>query len=419
MTIEIMGLYVCGLISVCIFFFKYFSSGAGGALSEDIKVADMIPESADKLRDNQSTVSVLNTETELGRLKKKYEDLCSQMDEILMETMERSNRIVMDAEISNLIMNQVFNASNDAIWAIDKSYKVIRVNKMLLSLIGKPANEVIGAKCYELLPESCEGPDRCPMKQMLKGTPIVEQEKALIDEHGASIPFQVTYTPLSSLDMSTIGMVETWENIAERKHAEEILQLAHHELERLATEDGLTKLANRRHFDEYLEREWLRQIRNKKPISLMLCDVDFFKYYNDLYGHQAGDLCLKAVAESLQKKVERPGDLNARYGGEEFVVVMPETDSAGAWHVAENIRQEIVSRQIPHSRSTAAPFVTISCGLATILPATDIEPKVLIEMADQALYRAKQNGRNRTVIYDAEIFKPSVFCVSEESDGSV
>jgi diguanylate cyclase (GGDEF)-like protein len=280
-------------------------------------------------------------------------------------------------------------------------------------LAGKPANEVLGAKCYELLPEACEGPEKCPMKTILRGTPIVEQEKALIDETGASIPFQVTYTPLSSLDMTTIGMVETWENIAERKHAEQVLQLANRELERLATEDGLTKLSNRRRFDEYLEREWLRQTRNKKPISLILFDVDFFKNYNDLYGHQAGDLCLMTVAESIQKKVGRSGDLAARYGGEEFVVVTPDTDSTGAWHVSENIRQELVSRRITHDRSNAAPFVTLSCGLATIMPSADIEPKVLIEMADQALYRAKQAGRNRTVVYDAQTFEKHAFRVSE------
>jgi diguanylate cyclase (GGDEF)-like protein/PAS domain S-box-containing protein len=373
----------------------------------------MIPESADELTDSPATPSSFNAEDELIRVRKKYDDLCQQMDEILMETMERSNRIVMETEISNLIMKQVFNASNDAIWAIDRNFKVIRINNMFLSLIGKPASEVLGAKCYELLPEACEGPEHCPMKDILRGTPIIEQEKVIVDENGASIPFQVTFTPLSSLDMSTIGMVATWENITERKHSEEILRKANRELERLATEDGLTKLSNRRRFDEYLEREWLRQTRNKKPISLILFDVDFFKNYNDLYGHQAGDLCLMTVAESIRKKAARSGDLSARYGGEEFVVVMPGTDNSGAWHVAENIRQELESRQITHGRSTVAPYVTVSCGLATILPSVDIEPKALIQMADQALYRAKQAGRNRAVIYDPQTFEQPAFCVPQ------
>jgi diguanylate cyclase (GGDEF)-like protein len=149
---------------------------------------------------------------------------------------------------------------------------------------------------------------------------------------------------------------------------------------------------------------------------LILFDVDFFKNYNDLYGHQAGDLCLMTVAESIRKKVRRSSDLGARYGGEEFVVVMPETDGAGAWHVAENIRQELMSRQITHGNSPAAPYVTVSCGLATIMPSIDIEPKVLIEMADLALYRAKQSGRNCSVNYDLQSFEKTTFGARAKSD---
>lgn len=363
------------------------------------KVTAMITESADEPKRTQGSEVSFDTETELNHMKKKYDDLCHQMDEILMETMERSNRIVMETEISNIIMSQVFNASHDAIWAVDKSYKVIRVNKKFLELIGKPANEVLGGKCYELLPEACDGLENCPMKRILRGETFVTQEKTVALKSGPSIPFQTTYTPLSSLDMSIIGMVETLVDITDRKHAEEVLQLANRELERLATEDGLTQLSNRRHFDEYLEREWRRQTRNGNPISLILCDVDFFKNFNDQYGHQAGDFCLRTVADSIRKKVGRPGDLVARYGGEEFVIVMPETDIHGALHVAENIRQELIKKQIPHSQSVAAPFVTISCGLASIFPSAETKPNALIERADQALYRAKQNGRNCSVAF--------------------
>lgn len=341
----------------------------------------MIPESTDE-------------QTELDQLKKKYDDLCLQMDAILMETMERSNRIVMETEISNLIMNQVFNASNDAIWAVDKSHKVIRANKKFLDLIGKPAGEVIGGKCHELFPEACDGPAHCPMKNILRGEHIVEYERSVALKSGKTIPFQMTHTPLSSLDRSVIGMVSTMVDITDRKQAEEIMQLANRELERLATEDGLTKISNRRHFDQYLEREWRRQTRNGKSVSLILCDVDFFKNYNDQYGHQAGDACLKAVADAIRAKVGRPGDLIARYGGEEFVVVMPETSLDGALHVAENIRQELLKQQIPHCQSPVAPYVTLSCGIAAAIPSLDAKPQILVERADLALYRAKQNGRN-------------------------
>jgi diguanylate cyclase (GGDEF)-like protein len=236
------------------------------------------------------------------------------------------------------------------------------------------------------------------MEKILKGERTVEQEKILTFESEKEIPFMLTSTPLLSLDMSIIGMVVTFADITERKRAEEMLQLANRELERLATEDALTKLSNRRRFDEYMDLEWRRESRNHGQISMIMTDVDYFKRYNDQYGHQAGDACLRSVADVIRKKVGRPGDLIARYGGEEFAIVMPETDIRGALQVAENVRQELTNLNIPHSQSSAASCVTISCGIATMFPGEDNNPKMLIEKADQGLYRAKQQGRNCVAI---------------------
>ncbi len=357
-------------------------------------------DSAEKPKLMQLVSAPFCADQELRLIRKKYDDLCTQMDEILMETMERSNRIVMETEIASLIMSQVFNASNDGIWAVDKNFKVIRINKKLLNLLGLPAAEVIGSYCYDLFSQECRGQEKCPMNKILNGERVVEQERTLTFGLGQTVPFMVTFTPLSSLDQSTIGLVETYTDITERKHAEKVLQLANRELERLATEDGLTKLANRRRFDEYLNLEWRRQARAQNQISLIMCDVDYFKKYNDQYGHQAGDACLKSVAEAIQKKVRRPSDLMARYGGEEFAIVMPETDSKGAWFVAEGIRQELMRKRIPHCQSHAAPYVTISCGIASIVPRMHSSPKILIERADKSLYKAKQQGRNRIIAYE-------------------
>jgi diguanylate cyclase (GGDEF)-like protein/PAS domain S-box-containing protein len=357
-------------------------------------------DSAEKSKIIHLVSSQFSAEQELKLIRKKYDDLCAQMDEILMETMERSNRIVMETEISNLIMSQVFNASNDGIWAVDRNYKVIRINKKLLDLLGRPAADVIGKKCYELFSEECRGAAKCPMNKILNGERVVEQERTLTFDSGHTIPFMVTFTPLSDLDVSTIGLVETYTDISERKHHEKRLQLANQELEKLATEDPLTRLANRRRLDEYLDQEWRRQARARNQISLIMCDVDFFKKYNDQYGHQAGDACLKAVAEVIRKKVRRPSDLIARYGGEEFAVIMPETNLKGAWFVAESVRQELVRKRIPHCQSLAAQYVTISCGIASIYPRMYVTPKTLIERADKSLYKAKQQGRNRIVAFE-------------------
>lgn len=166
-------------------------------------------------------------------------------------------------------------------------------------------------------------------------------------------------------------------------------------LQRLSVLDGLTGLANRRHFDEILQQEWKRAIRDESDISIILLDIDFFKRYNDNYGHQGGDDCLRAVSAALSKAIHRPGDFIARYGGEEFVAILPETSIDGAVKIAEMMRANVEAANIPHAFSGAADHVTISLGIASVIPKSEHAPQELIERADQALYKAKEQGRNR------------------------
>ncbi|MFN7354165.1 MAG: diguanylate cyclase domain-containing protein [Pseudanabaena sp.] len=167
------------------------------------------------------------------------------------------------------------------------------------------------------------------------------------------------------------------------------------ELQRLVSIDGLTQVANRLCLDEYLEQEFKRSCREKIPISLVLCDIDFFKKYNDNYGHQEGDLCLQAVAQSISKATNRPADLVARYGGEEFVIVLPNTDQEGGMNIAVKATELVRSLQIPHDYSEVAPYVTISCGVATLFPHQHTQAiNLLLKSADRALYVAKAEGRN-------------------------
>ncbi|MDF0555256.1 diguanylate cyclase [Kamptonema sp. UHCC 0994] len=179
------------------------------------------------------------------------------------------------------------------------------------------------------------------------------------------------------------------------------LQVANQELQRLATSDGLTQIANRRRFDEYLESEWLRQVREKHPIALVLVDVDLFKSYNDTYGHLAGDDCLKAVAKAIAGATKRPADLVARYGGEEFALILPYTDEKGALQVAEAVRLAVSGLQIAHSASQINKFVTVSAGVASLMPISNRIPEDLIAAADRALYEAKATGRDRVVTASA------------------
>jgi diguanylate cyclase (GGDEF)-like protein len=176
------------------------------------------------------------------------------------------------------------------------------------------------------------------------------------------------------------------------------LDEANRELTRLSAADGLTGIANRRCFDEALSREWRRAARSGTSISLLVADVDHFKQFNDGYGHQVGDECLKAVARALECQLRRPTDLVARYGGEEFAAILPETDADGAARVAEAMRAAVASLAITHRFSTTAAMVTISVGVASMQPgrADDSGFVGLLQAADRALYRAKHAGRNRS-----------------------
>lgn len=172
------------------------------------------------------------------------------------------------------------------------------------------------------------------------------------------------------------------------------LDTANQDLQRLSSSDGLTGIPNRRFFDETFEREWRRCRRLEKELSIIMCDVDHFKSFNDSYGHQAGDECLRQIAVALAEQADRGGDTPARYGGEEFAVILSDTNLSGAAIVAERIRQSVMSLAVPHDQSLYG-VVTVSLGIACMSPNNSNEAQALLLMADQALYRAKHEGRNR------------------------
>jgi diguanylate cyclase (GGDEF)-like protein/PAS domain S-box-containing protein len=199
------------------------------------------------------------------------------------------------------------------------------------------------------------------------------------------------HDPKSGLPVGLLNMVR---NIDERKAAEHELHNAYRALEALAVTDPLTHLANRRRFDQYLTTEWRRAMRERVPLSMLLIDVDWFKSYNDTYGHLRGDSCLNQVAEAAQDTVARPADLVARFGGEEFAVILPDTDPEGAIVVAEQVRQALCRRQLEH-RGSPFGFLTVSIGAATVIPNLGQTSATLIQQADDAMYVAKRNGRNQ------------------------
>ncbi|MDR6957363.1 two-component system chemotaxis family response regulator WspR [Pseudomonas brassicacearum] len=166
-------------------------------------------------------------------------------------------------------------------------------------------------------------------------------------------------------------------------------------LQRLMNSDGLTGLSNRRHFDEYLELEWRRALRDQSQVSLLMIDVDYFKSYNDNLGHLEGDEALRKVATAIRDACSRPSDLPARYGGEEFALVLPSTSPGGARLMAEKLRQSVVALNIPHTTPDGGANLTVSVGVATVTPQQGSDCRQLISAADKGLYIAKHNGRNR------------------------
>ncbi|MDO3384431.1 sensor domain-containing diguanylate cyclase [Gilvimarinus sp. SDUM040013] len=186
-------------------------------------------------------------------------------------------------------------------------------------------------------------------------------------------------------------------DISERKKIEDKLFDLQKELEDLSFKDGLTNVANRRMFDSVIEVEWTNARRNNQPLSLILFDIDFFKQFNDIYGHIQGDDCLKKVAKVLSQGATRSRDFFARYGGEEFVLVLPETDNEAARKVADRCRSLVFREQIPHQGSSASQVITVSMGLGSTVPQHTDNLKDFLHLVDQRLYLAKQQGRNRMV----------------------
>ncbi|GEM44608.1 diguanylate cyclase domain-containing protein [Deinococcus cellulosilyticus] len=219
--------------------------------------------------------------------------------------------------------------------------------------------------------------------------------------HVRSAMVQQAYT--HTLEQQVKERTRELENeIAVRLRAEKALRIANQELQQSALTDALTGIFNRAAFDTYLQREWINHQIARQPLSILLCDVDFFKQYNDLYGHLQGDDCLKRIARALDSSGRNRSDFTARYGGEEFVMVLSSTNAAGARIVAERLCAAVRQLEIPHQGSRVHPHVTVSIGVATVVPCSDLNPDQVVDWADQALYQAKQQGRNRSLAFEGE-----------------
>ena len=235
---------------------------------------------------------------------------------------------------------------------------------------------------------------------MVYGDTLIVEAAHQSLQRSPDLLYEPIVVQLSDLDYRLLDAHELLRASSEiHKLTNQLLESANEKLQRLASLDGLTQLANRRLFDSYLDKNWRGLAIARSPLSLIMCDVDYFKLYNDTYGHQAGDACLQQIALGISRAVGRTTDLVARYGGEEFSVILPNTDVEGALSVAQNIRDEVKNCAIAHSASLVSQYVTLSLGVASTIPNQIFSgPNQLIGAADAALYEAKQQGRDRAVL---------------------
>lgn len=320
----------------------------------------------------------------------------------LLEIEQRKTAEAAQRESAERLRAIVDNAV-EAIISINAECKIETFNTAAVRLFGYEPDEVIGKNVSLLMPEPDHSRHDSYVQRFLQtGQPHIigiGREVRGRRKDGTVFPMRLAVSETPSNDgCHFTGIIH---DITPQKQLEE-------QLRTLSLRDGLTGISNRRCFDEALEKEWRRELRQKEPLSLIMLDIDFFKRYNDHYGHQAGDTCLKTVAACLAASVQRPGDLVARYGGEEFVVLLPETSLQHAEQVAEQIRQNVLSLAVPHQASDAAQIVTISLGVAGLVPQAGFSSQQLLKMADQALYAAKAGGRNRVCVADpAALQEPS------------
>jgi diguanylate cyclase (GGDEF)-like protein/PAS domain S-box-containing protein len=292
----------------------------------------------------------------------------------------RSNRMRLELVASETRFRLLTEASRDAIVLADLEGRRQYVSPAMTELLGWTEEELKAQDSSEIvhpndLPRLCRLFADCRIGEENLSSVSYQSRK----KDGSYLWVEVNVRLFRDQESSApTGFVYVLRDISERK----------------AAEDGLTGVANRRLLDETLQQEWLRGIRDHTPLSVLLIDVDFFKRYNDLYGHLAGDACLQQIAKAIQQVLKRPQDLLARYGGEEFVVVLPNTPARGAELIAERSRSMVEQRAIVHDGSSHT-VATVSVGCATMIPTVRSEISALMRLADSALYQAKSGGRNR------------------------
>ncbi len=318
---------------------------------------------------------------------------------ILVKDVSKEIQKNSDLEEYRKQLQQIYEFAPVGIYKADINGEFLLANSELAWMLGYDSTKVIINKrkknFFSLFSDQKKAKE---FKEYLKETDEVNRFRCELNKQNGSTVWTLSYAKIvHGKDNRVAGFNGFVIDISDTIRAENALQAANAKLLLLSVQDGLTKIPNRRKFDEFLIKEWKRNFREKHELSVIICDIDFFKFYNDTYGHQKGDDCLIKVARAIKNSVFRPGDLAARYGGEEFSVVLPNTDASGAFKVAQNLNKAVSNLKIEHKSSSIANYVTLSVGASSTVPSGNKTPEELLKTADQALYEAKETGRNKAV----------------------
>ncbi len=299
-------------------------------------------------------------------------------------------------EIDHTVYKKLLESTKAIPWKIDwKTLTFSYIGPQIEALLGWSPESWVGAQDWadRMHPEDREETFNFCVSQSQAGVDHEADYRALTkDGRYVWIRDVVHVVRVNGEVESLVGFMF---DITERKETEEKLRTLQKELEELSFKDGLTNIANRRLFDSIMDIEWSNARRNQQPLSLILIDIDYFKQYNDHYGHLRGDDALKRVAHTLDAAATRPRDLVGRYGGEEFVMLLPETDAVSAQKIAERCRTLITQLQIPHAGSQIGPWLTVSIGVGSVIPALNALIPDFIDAVDHMLYAAKHAGRDQ------------------------
>lgn len=330
---------------------------------------------------------------------------------------EMDKRQTLEIELAQreTLLQSILSASPDPIAIFNENRVHEACNQPYADSLGVASiSTLLGRRLDEVLPESLVGRFTKSDLEVLEKGRTLRFIDMVNRKNGETIWYDVLKAPYVDPVSTTTGCLLIARDVSERFLAEQKLATANAELEKLSFFDGLTNISNRRRLDNQLNALWALHLRQQSPLTIMICDIDYFKSFNDHYGHQRGDEALIKVAEAFSKVTQRGADLVARYSGEVFVFLLPETEMPGCMVIADKIHQAVADLNIPHEYSPISNQLTISLGLTTIIPQREIYPEFTLDLAGKALYAAKNAGRNQTQI---SVYKPSDDFSSKDGRG--